>query len=79
MNIQLDIKYDLQEEISSVLNQSTIIKDLQITNLEAINDINKSTLLSLNKELSQYKRRQTLLVIGGCTISASLALLLLFK
>ena len=69
----------MQEEISSMLNRSAAIKDLQITNLETINDINKSTLLSINKELSQYKRRQKLLVIGGCTISASLALLLLFK
>lgn len=79
MNVQLDAKFDLQEEISSMLNQSAMIKDLQIANLETINDINKSTLLSVNKELIQYKKRQKLLVIGGCTISASLALLLLFK
>ena len=79
INTQLDTKFNLQEEISSMLNQSTIIKDLQIANLETINDINKSTLLSINKELIQYKKRQKLLVIGGCTISASLALLLLFK
>ena len=79
MNVQLDAKFDLQEEISSILNQSATIKDLQIANLETINDINKSTLLSINKELIQYKKRQKLLVIGGCTISASLALLLLFK
>ena len=79
INTQLDTKFNLQEEISSMLNQSTIIKDLQIANLETINDINKSTLLSVNKELIQYKKRQKLLVIGGCTISASLALLLLFK
>ena len=79
MNVQLDAKFDLQEEISSMLNQSATIKDLQIANLETINDINKSTLLSVNKELIQYKKRQKLLVIGGCTISASLALLLLFK
>ena len=56
-----------------------MIKDLQIANLETINDINKSTLLNINKELNQYKKKQKLLVIGGCTISASLALLLLFK
>lgn len=79
MNVQLDAKFDLQEEISSIFNQSTMIKDLQIANLEAINDINKSTLLNINKELNQYKKKQKLLVIGGCTISASLALLLLFK
>ena len=79
MNVQLDAKFNLQEEISSMLNQSATIKDLQIANLETINDINKSTLLSINKELIQYKKRQKLLVIGGCTISASLALLLLFK
>ena len=79
INTQLDTKFNLQEEISSMLNQSTIIKDLQIANLETINDINKSTLLSVNKELIQYKKKQKLLVIGGCTISASLALLLLFK
>ena len=79
MNVQLDAKFDLQEEISSIFNQSAMIKDLQIANLETINDINKSTLLSINKELIQYKKRQKLLVIGGCTISASLALLLLFK
>ena len=79
INVQLDAKFDLQEEISSIFNQSAMIKDLQIANLETINDINKSTLLSINKELIQYKKRQKLLVIGGCTISASLALLLLFK
>ena len=79
MNVQLDAKFDLQEEISSIFNQSAMIKDLQIANLEAINDINKSTLLNINKELNQYKKKQKLLVIGGCTISASLALLLLFK
>ena len=79
MNVQLDAKFDLQEEISSIFNQSTMIKDLQIANLKAINDINKSTLLNINKELNQYKKKQKLLVIGGCTISASLALLLLFK
>ena len=79
MNVQLDAKFDLQEEISSMLNQSATIKDLQIANLETINDINKSTLLSVNKELIQYKKRQKLLVIGGCTIGVSLALLLLFK
>ena len=79
MNVQLDAKFDLQEEISSIFNQSTMIKDLQIANLETINDINKSTLLNINKELNQYKKKQKLLVIGGCTISASLALLLLFK
>ena len=79
INVQLDAKFDLQEEISSIFNQSAMIKDLQIANLEAINDINKSTLLNINKELNQYKKRQKLLVIGGCTISASLALLLLFK
>ena len=79
MNVQLDAKFDLQEEISSIFNQSTMIKDLQIANLEAINDINKSTLLNINKELNQYKKKQKLLVIGGCTIGASLALLLLFK
>ena len=79
MNVQLDAKFDLQEEISSIFNQSAMIKDLQIANLAAINDINKSTLLNINKELNQYKKRQKLLVIGGCTISASLALLLLFK
>ena len=79
MNVQLDAKIDLQEEISSIFNQSAMIKDLQIANLETINDINKSTLLSINKELIQYKKRQKLLVIGGCSISASLALLLLFK
>lgn len=79
LNIQLDSKYTIQEEISSILNQSTIVKDLQITNLQAINSINKTTLLNTNKELSQYKRRQKLLVIGGCTIGASLTLLLLFK
>ena len=79
INVQLDAKFDLQEEISSIFNQSAMIKDLQIANLETINDINKSTLLSVNKELIQYKKRQKLLVIGGCTISASLALLLLFK
>ena len=56
-----------------------MIKDLQIANLEAINDINKSTLLNTNKELNQYKKKQKLLVIGGCTIGVSLALLLLFK
>ena len=79
INVQLDAKFDLQEEISSIFNQSAMIKDLQIANLETINDINKSTLLSINKKLIQYKKRQKLLVIGGCTISASLALLLLFK
>ena len=79
MNIQLDAKFNLQEEISSIFNQSTMIKDLQIANLEAINDINKSTLLNTNKELNQYKKKQKLLVIGGCTIGVSLALLLLFK
>ena len=79
MNVQLDAKFDLQEEISYIFNQSTMIKDLQRANLEAINDINKSTLLNINKELNQYKKKQKLLVIGGCTISASLALLLLFK
>ena len=79
MNVQLDAKFDLQEEISSIFNQSAMIKDLQIANLETINDINKSTLLNINRELNQYKKRQKLLVIGGCTISASLALLLLFK
>ena len=79
INVQLDAKFDLQEEISSIFNQSSMIKDLQIANLETINDINKSTLLSVNKELIQYKKKQKLLVIGGCTISASLALLLLFK
>ena len=79
INVQLDAKFDLQEEISSIFNQSAMIKDLQIANLETINDINKSTLLSINKELIQYKKRQKLLVIGGCTIRASLALLLLFK
>ena len=79
MNVQINTKFGLQEEISSMFNQSAIIKDLQIANLETINDINKSTLLSINKELIQYKKRQKLLVIGGCTISASLALLLLFK
>ena len=79
INVQLDAKFDLQEEISSIFNQSATIKDLQIANLETINDINKSTLLSINKKLIQYKKRQKLLVIGGCTISASLALLLLFK
>lgn len=79
MNVQLDAKFDLQEKISSIFNQSAMIKDLQIANLEAINDINKSTLLNINKELNQYKKKQKLLVIGGCTISASLALLLLFK
>ena len=79
INVQLDAKFDLQEEISSIFNQSAMIKDLQIANLETINDINKSTLLNINKELNQYKKRQKLLVIGGCTISASLALLLLFK
>ena len=79
MNVQLDAKFDLQEEISSIFNQSAMIKDLQIANLAAINDINKSTLLNINKELNRYKKRQKLLVIGGCTISASLALLLLFK
>ena len=79
MNIQINTKFGLQEEISSMLNQSAMIKDLQIANLETINDINKSTLLNINKELNQYKKRQKLLVIGGCTISASLALLLLFK
>lgn len=79
MNVQINTKFGLQKEISSMLNQSTTIKDLQIANLETINDINKSTLLSVNKELIQYKKRQKLLVIGGCTISASLALLLLFK
>lgn len=79
MNVQLDAKFDLQEEISSIFNQSAMIKDLQIANLEAINDINKSTLLNINKELNQYKKKQKLLIIGGCTISASLALLLLFK
>ena len=79
MNIQINTKFGLQEEISSMFNQSAMIKDLQIANLETINDINKSTLLNINKELNQYKKRQKLLVIGGCTISASLALLLLFK
>ena len=79
MNIQLDVKFNLQEEISSLFNQSTMIKDLQIANLEAINDINKSTLLNTNKELNQYKKKQKLLVIGGCTIGVSLTLLLLFK
>ena len=79
INVQLDAKFDLQEEISSIFNQSAMIKDLQIANLEAINDINKSTLLNINKELNQYKKKQKLLVIGGCTVSASLALLLLFK
>ena len=79
MNIQLDSKYTIQEEISSILNQSTIVKDLQITNLQAINNINKTTLLNTNKELSQYKKRQNILVIGGCTIGVSLTLLLLFK
>lgn len=79
LNIQLDSKYTIQEEISSILNQSTIVKDLQITNLQAINNINKTTLLNTNKELSQYKKRQNILVIGGCTIGASLTLLLLFK
>ena len=79
INVQLDAKFDLQEEISSIFNQSAMIKDLQIANLETINDINKSTLLNINKELNQYKKKQKLLVIGGCTISASLALLLLFK
>ena len=79
MNVQLNTKFGLQEEISSIFNQSAMIKDLQIANLETINDINKSTLLNINKELNQYKKRQKLLVIGGCTISASLALLLLFK
>ena len=71
MNVQINTKFGLQEEISSMFNQSAMIKDLQIANLETINDI--------NKELNQYKKRQKLLVIGGCTISASLALLLLFK
>ena len=79
MNVQINTKFGLQEEISSMFNQSAMIKDLQIANLETINDINKSTLLNINKELNQYKKRQKLLVIGGCTISASLALLLLFK
>ena len=79
MNVQINTKFGLQEEISSMFNQSAMIKDLQIANLEAINDINKSTLLNINKELNQYKKKQKLLVIGGCTISASLALLLLFK
>ena len=79
MNVQLDAKFDLQEEISSIFNQSAMIKDLQIANLEAINDINKSTLLNTNKELNQYKKKQKLLVIGGCTVGVSLALLLLFK
>ena len=79
INVQINTKFGLQEEISSMFNQSAMIKDLQIANLETINDINKSTLLNINKELNQYKKRQKLLVIGGCTISASLALLLLFK
>ena len=79
MNVQINTKFGLQEEISSMFNQSAMIKDLQIANLETINDINKSTLLNINKELNQYKKRQKLLIIGGCTISASLALLLLFK
>lgn len=79
MSVQINTKFSLQEEISSMFNQSAMIKDLQIANLETINDINKSTLLNINKELNQYKKRQKLLVIGGCTISASLALLLLFK
>ena len=79
MNVQINTKFGLQEEISSMFNQSAMIKDLQIANLETINDINKSTLLNINKELNQYKKRQQLLVIGGCTLSASLALLLLFK
>ena len=79
VNVQINTKFGLQEEISSMFNQSAMIKDLQIANLETINDINKSTLLNINKELNQYKKRQKLLVIGGCTISASLALLLLFK
>ena len=79
MNVQINTKFGLQEEISSMFNQSAMIKDLQIANLETINDINKSTLLNINKELNQYKKKQKLLVIGGCTISASLALLLLFK
>ena len=79
MNVQINTKFGLQEEISSMFNQSAMIKDLQIANLETINDINKSTLLNINRELNQYKKRQKLLVIGGCTISASLALLLLFK
>ena len=79
MNVQINTKFGLQEEISSMFNQSAMIKDLQIANLEAINDINKSTLLNINKELNQYKKKQKLLVIGGCTVSASLALLLLFK
>ena len=79
MNVQIGTKFGLQEEISSMFNQSAMIKDLQIANLETINDINKSTLLNINRELNQYKKRQKLLVIGGCTISASLALLLLFK
>ena len=79
MNVQINTKFGLQEEISSMFNQSAMIKDLQIANLETINDINKSTLLNINKELNQYKKRQKLLVIGGCTISASIALLLLFK
>lgn len=76
---QLERKIGLQQEANTILQQSLVVKDQQISNLHEINNINESILLAKDSELKKYKVQNKLFIIGGCTVCASLIFLLIIK
>lgn len=76
---QLERKIGLQQEANTILQQSLVVKDQQISNLHEINNINESILLAKDGELKKYKVQNKLFIIGGCTVCASLIFLLIIK
>lgn len=76
---ELERKLGLQQQTDSLLRQSLVVKDQQISNLHEINTANESILLNKDKELKKYKVQNKLFIIGGCTVCTSLIFLLIFK
>ena len=76
---ELEYKINLLSESNETLQKSIVIKDEQINNLQDIDALNQIALNDVNNELKTYKRRNKLLLIGGCTLSGTLLFLLILK